>query len=75
MGEFFTVAVWGFFVGVIWLRTHSTQLVGIVGIVLNSMLIGFYEPARSIGWLLLAVSIGVVLYQLVTHRIHHGSTT
>ena len=46
----------------------------IVGIALNSMLVAFYEPAREIGFLLLAVSVGIVLYQLITNRLHHGSS-
>ena len=75
LGELTPVAIWGFFVGIIWLRTHSVQLVGIVGLVVNSMMISFYEPARTVGYVLLALSIGIVIYQLVTNRLHHGSST
>ena len=75
LGELTPVALWGFFIGIIWLRTHSVQLVGIVGLVVNSMIIGFYEPARTVGYVLLALSIGIVIYQLVTNRLHHGHST
>ena len=73
--EFTFVAIWGILLGIIWLRTQSVQLVGIVGVVLNSMLISFHEPARNIGWVLLGLSIGFVLYQIITNRLKHGSST
>ena len=75
LGDFTPVVLWGLIIGVIWLRTHSVQLVGVVGIAINSLLVAFYEPAREIGFLLLALSVGIVIYQLVTNRLHHGSST
>ena len=73
--EFTFVAIWGLLLLIIWLRTQSVQMVGIVGIVLNTMLISFHEPARQVGWVLLGLSIGFVLYQLLTNRLKHGSST
>ena len=75
LGDFTPVVLWGILIGIIWLRTHSVQLVGVVGIALNSLLVTFYAPAREVGLLLLALSVGIVVYQLITNRLHHGSST
>lgn len=74
LGAFTPVAIWAILIGVIWFRTQNTMHLAIVGIVLNAGLVIFYEPARNIGWVLLALAIGVVLFQLFTNRINHGSS-
>ena len=75
LGDFTPAVLWGIIIGIIWLRTHSVQLVGVVGIALNSLLVTFYAPAREVGLLLLGLSVGIVVYQLITNRLHHGSST
>lgn len=73
LGSFALVAIWGIILGVIWQKSHNTALVGVVGVVLNSLVVGFYAPARQIGWYLLAISAGITLYWLFIVRPHGGT--
>lgn len=72
LGDFAPVAIWGLLIGIIWKRSHSMMLTGIIGIAVNAAFV-FYQPARILGWLLLAIAAGLTLFQLVTLRPHGGS--
>ncbi len=72
-GEWFMVIIWGLILGILWLRTQNIMLVGIVGIIVSTTITTFYEPARAIGWFLMAIAIGVTLYQLFVHRVHQST--
>jgi len=73
-GDFTYVIIWGIIMGVLWLRVQNTMMVGIVGIALAALFTqGFSQEAQIIGYGLLAVAIGVALYQLITVRVHYPS--
>jgi hypothetical protein len=65
--SFFYVIFWGIIVGVIWLRTHHTMIAGIVGVALAGMF-SFDQHTLLVGGVLLAASIGIILYQLIIVR-------
>jgi len=72
-GPFTYPMIWGIILGIIWLRTHNTLLVGSVGIVIAGFLtIASLNSINPNIWLvgasLLGLSIGVVLYQLLFSR-------
>ncbi len=67
--DFSIFVIWGIVLGIIWFRTHSTSITGIIGIFLVIILQQVLpETAVNIGYLLLAISIGVMLYQLVIKK-------
>lgn len=72
LGVYVYPVVWGVILGFLYLRTESTMVVGIVGLML-SLFITFSTAAQQIGLVLLAISIGVVLYNLFSSRIHFPS--
>lgn len=72
LGIYMYPVIWGIVMGFLYLRTESTMVVGIVGVML-SLFITFSTQAQQIGLVLLFVSIGVVLYQLISIRIHFAS--
>lgn len=73
LGALAPVAIWGILLAIIWKTSHDMRLVGIVGIAVNALYIGFYPPAAQIGWFLLAVSAGVTLFWLFIVRPHGGT--
>jgi len=63
------LAVWGTVLFIIWLRSHNMMLVGIVGIFLTIALqTQLPESALNVGYVLLAFSIGVVLFKLFIQK-------
>lgn len=78
------VLFWALVVGLLWLRTESPQLVGIVGIAMVSSYMAYihsdpnqelsaeFETARIIGITLLVVSFGIAFYQMITTRLLSG---
>lgn len=77
------VLFWALIVGLLWLRTESPQLVGIVGIAMVSSYMAYletsgtpltpeFETARIIGITLLVVSFGIAFYQMITSRLLSG---
>ena len=65
-----TIAViWGIIVGVLWLKTGNLMLVSIVGIVIATSVTGIFPEAVGIGYLLIGVSLGIVIFQLIRHKI------
>ena len=67
-GVWFFPIIWGILLGVLWLRTQNTMLVGVVGLIISTTISTFYEPARGIGVLLFLIAAGVTLYHVVRHR-------
>ena len=73
------VLFWALIVGLLWLRTESPQLVGIVGIAMVSSYMAYnetttpeFETARIIGITLLVISFGIAFYQMITSRLLSG---
>jgi hypothetical protein len=77
------VIFWALIVGLLWLRTESPQLVGIVGIAMTSSYMWYlenndvmstpeFEMARVIGITLMLVSIGIAFYHIISNRLIAG---
>ena len=69
LGDLTIVAFWGILLGILWIRTENLMLVSLVGILLSGTITAVYAPAQGIGLLLVAVSIGITLFQLIRHKI------
>jgi len=76
LGDLTIVAFWGILLGILWIRTENLMLVSIVGLLVSGTFVAYeqsqvtlYEPAVSIGMILVAVSIGITLFQLIRHKI------
>tara|TARA_R110002167_G_C12344463_1_gene621531 strand:+ start:115 stop:558 length:444 start_codon:yes stop_codon:yes gene_type:complete len=78
------VIFWAMIIGLLWLRTESPQLVGMVGIAMSASYMAYiestggdftpeFETARVIGVTLLVISIGIAFYQMIIGRIINGS--
>lgn len=71
-GDFTLVIIWGIIIGILWLRVQNTMMVGIVGIALAAVFLpGFSQEAQVIGYGLLAVAVGVAVYQMVSTRLSY----
>ncbi len=78
------IIFWSLILGILWLRTENPQLVGIVGVVMcaaymSAIVSGTMPQASSefnaglgIGALLLAISLGISFYHLISSRLHAG---
>jgi hypothetical protein len=78
------VIFWALIVGLLWLRTESPQLVGIVGIAMTSSYMYYiesnedivatpeFEMARVVGITLLLISVGIAFYQIINNRLLAG---
>jgi disulfide bond formation protein DsbB len=61
--------------GILWLRVSNTMVVGIVGVALAAMFTqGFDDETKIIGYGLLALALGIAIYQLVIVRVHYPSS-
>ena len=69
LGDLTLVIIWGIILGILWLRTENLMLVSIVGLVISSTAVGLYEPAKGMGLLLVGVSVGITIFQLIRHKI------
>ncbi|MBM3910326.1 MAG: hypothetical protein FJ356_01600 [Thaumarchaeota archaeon] len=74
------VIFWALIVGILWLRTESPQLVGLVGIAMTSSYLAYlqsvnqsasaeWETARVVGVTLFVISFGIAIYQIITRRL------
>ena len=72
------VIFWSLLIGILWLRTENPQLVGIIGVVMVSaysysvdptLQSPEFETARFVGTVLILVSVGISIYQLIVTRI------
>tara|TARA_B110000495_G_scaffold31255_1_gene23944 strand:+ start:695 stop:1165 length:471 start_codon:yes stop_codon:yes gene_type:complete len=79
------IIFWAMIIGLLWLRTESPQLVGIVGIAMSASYMAYvqtnsielaagWEEARIVGVTLLVVSFGIAFYQMIVARIVSGPT-
>ena len=68
-GVFTYPIIYGIFIGIIWLKTKDVMLTGIVGILMAGggigagVLASWNDEIITMGVILLAVAIGVVIYQ------------
>jgi len=69
LGDLTLVIVWGAILGILWLKTENLALCSIVGILISSTVTGLYEPAQGIGLLLVGVSVGILVFQLIRHKV------
>lgn len=74
LGESMTYAiVWSVIIGFIWLRTHDPVYTGMVGVFISGALITggvtILPEALWVGVVLLGVSVGLALYNLITKRL------
>ena len=71
-GQIFLVVIWGLIIGIIWLRTSSTMMTGVIGIGIATIFT-FSEKTIFIGITLLILAIGIVIYQLYKQRLDFPS--
>ena len=72
------IVFWGLMISIVWLRTQNPMLVGILGVAMTASymtvapepLPNEFDGARIIGGSLLAVSIGIAIYHLISSRIY-----
>ena len=62
------VVLWGGILGIIWFKTENIMLIGIVGIAIGATITGLDPEALGIGMLMLGVSFGILLFQLIRQR-------
>ncbi len=67
-GQIFLIIIWGLIIGIIWLRTSSTMITGVIGIGVAT-LFTFNEKTILVGIVLLGAAIGIVVYQLYKQRL------
>ena len=72
------VIFWSLLIGILWLRTENPQLVGIIGVCMVSaysyavdptLQSPEFETARFVGTVLILLSLGISVYQLIATRI------
>lgn len=63
------VILWGGIIAIVWFKTENIMLLSIVGLLVAATITGINEDARGIGLLLVAVSIGILLFQMIRQRI------
>lgn len=74
-GTFTYPVLYGIFLGIIWIKTKDTMMVGIVGLLMASLAIskgiftGWNTQILGMGVLLFSIALGITLYQLYTNRI------
>jgi len=66
---FSLVILWGGILAILWFKTENIMLLGIAGILVSSTITGLSSNAQGIGMLLLAVSIGLLLFQMIRQRV------
>lgn len=65
----FMIIFWGGLMGIVWFKTENIMLLGIVGVLVSATVTGLSDTAQGIGMLLLSISIGILIFQLVRQRI------
>lgn len=61
--------LWGGILAMLWFKTENIMLIGVVGVIVAATITGFSEDAKGIGMALLAVSIGILMFQMIRQRI------
>ena len=72
------IVFWGLMISIVWLRTQNPMLVGVLGTAMTAAYLTVapdpipneFDGARIIGGSLLAVSIGISIYHLISSRIY-----
>ena len=70
-GDLTIAILWGILIAVLWMKVQNTALVGIVGLVIAGSVVGLSPESFRVGLLLVAVSMGIILFQLVQQRIQY----
>ena len=70
-GDLTIAVLWGIIMAVLWMKVQNTALVGIVGLVIAGSVVGLSPESFRVGLLLVAVSMGIILFQLVQQRIQY----
>lgn len=68
LAGFGLVILWGGILGIIWFKTENIMLMGVVGIAISATITGLDPEAQGIGMLMLGVSFGILLFQLIRQR-------
>jgi len=63
------VFLWGGILAILWFKTENIMLIGLVGIFIAATITGLSQTAIGIGLLLLGVSVGILLFQLIRQRV------
>lgn len=66
---FSLVILWGGILGIIWLKTERIDILGVVGIMVAGTITGLSPNAIGIGFGLLLVSGGILLFQVIRQRV------
>ncbi len=66
---FSVVILWGGLLAIVWFKTEDIKILGVVGIVISATITGLSTQAQGIGMLLLGVSVGILLFQLIRQRV------
>lgn len=66
---FSLVILWGGILGVIWIKTERIDILGVIGIMVAGTITGLSPSAIGIGFGLLLVSGGILLFQVIRQRI------
>lgn len=66
---FALVILWGGILGIIWLKTERIDILGVVGIMVSGTITGLSPNATAIGFGLLLVSGGILLFQVLRQRV------
>lgn len=61
--------LWGGILAMLWFKTENIMLIGIVGIIVAATITGFSQDAKGIGMLLLSISMGILLFQMIRQRV------
>jgi hypothetical protein len=74
-GSFTYLLLWSVIIGILWLRLGNTMAVGVIGVTLAVLFqdpfdsgVGFSDDSQLIGYMLLALAVGIVIFQLITVR-------
>jgi hypothetical protein len=70
---FSIVILWGGLIGIIWFKTENIMIMSIVGIIVASTITmgssGISQTAVQIGYMLVGVSFGILMFQMIRQRI------
>lgn len=72
-GDYIYPAVWGLIIFVIWSRVENPFIPAIIGVALATFISTslISDEGRLIGYALLAMAIGIAIFQLITVKIHY----
>ena len=61
--------MWGGIMAMIWFKTENIMLMAIVGLIVAATITGMSDQAKGIGMYLVAISIGILLFQMIRQRV------